>query len=158
MEDTLSTASIPTLAPQAGALPGTHSTVRRAVQRDRDAVHALWESAGLSATNDVEWLALTHGAAAKLLVSHDGEQLAGTVVVAYDGWRAYIYHLAVAAFAEGTGLSGALLAEAEGDLRSQGARRAYAEVSEDDAAGYALWASRGFIREGSPSLVKDLRD
>jgi ribosomal protein S18 acetylase RimI-like enzyme len=130
--------------------------VRRAGHGDRDAVLKLWESVGLSSADENEWQALTHGAAAKLLVSHEGEQLAGSVVVAFDGWRAYIYHIAVAPFARARGLGRALLAEAEADLRTQGARRAYVEMSDANTAGLALCASSGFEPEGDIALVKEL--
>lgn len=130
---------------------------RRAGHRDRPAVSKLWAAAGLDLADDDEWQALTHGAATKLLVSHFGDELIGTVVVAFDGWRAYIYHLAVAESQRGKGIGLALMEEAEADLASQGARRIYIEVGEDNAAGLALCLARGFLREGDISLVKELR-
>jgi ribosomal protein S18 acetylase RimI-like enzyme len=130
--------------------------VRPAVHDDRSAVLKLWESVGLTGADENEWQSLTHGAAAKLLVSHEDGHLAGTVVVAFDGWRAYIYHVAVAPFARGRGLARVLLAEAEADLRSQGARRAYVEVSDANTAGLALCTSSGFEPEGDIALVKEL--
>ena len=135
----------------------TQWAIRRAGHDDRDAVLKLWESAGLTSADEVEWQALIHGAAAKLLVSYEGEQLAGTAVVAYDGWRAYIYHVAVAPFTRGQGLGRALLAEAEADLTSQGARRAYVEVGEANTAGIALCTTSGYDPEGEIALVKELR-
>jgi hypothetical protein len=53
-------------------------------------------------------------------------------------------------------LVGPLLAEAEADLRSQRARRAYVEMSEANTAGLALCASSGFEPEGDIALVKEL--
>jgi len=135
----------------------TKWAVRRAGHADRKAVLELWQSVGLTSADDDEWRALTRGAAAKLLVSHDGDRLAGTVVVAFDGWRAYLYHLAVAPFARGRGLGRVLLADAEADLLSQGARRVYVEVSEADTAGIAFCTSAGFEPEGDIALVKELR-
>ena len=135
----------------------TQWAIRRAGHDDRNAVLKLWESASLTGADEVEWQALTHGAAAKLLVSYDDRQLAGTAVVAYDGWRAYIYHIAVAPFARGLGLGRALLAEAEADLTAQGARRAYVEVGEGNTAGIALCTTSGYEPEGDIALVKELR-
>ena len=111
----------------------------------------------MTGADELEWQALTHGAAAKLLVSFEGERLAGTAVVAYDGWRAYIYHVTVAPFTRGRGLGRALLAEAEADLASQGARRVYVEVSEANTAGIALCTTSGYEPEGEIALVKELR-
>ncbi len=131
--------------------------IRRAKHEDRNAVLKLWESEGLSSANEVEWQALTHGATVKLLVSHEGDQLAGTAVVAFDGWRAYIYHVAVATFTRGRGLGKALMAEAEADLLSQGARRVYVEVGEANTAGLALCNTLGYEPEGDIAMVKELR-
>ena len=134
----------------------TKWAVRRAGHGDRDAVLRLWRSAGLTGADENEWQALTHGAAARLLVGQENDRLVGTVVVAFDGWRAYIYHVAVDPSVRGRGLGRALLAEAEADLRSQGARRAYVEVSEANTAGLALCTSSGFEPEGEIALVKEL--
>ena len=135
----------------------TEWAIRRAKQDDRDAVLKLWESVGLSGADELEWQALTNGAAARLLVSHEGEQLAGTAVAAYDGWRAYIYHVAVAPFTRGRGLGKALMAEAEAQLVNQGARRAYVEVHEANTDGLALCTISGFEPEGEIALVNELR-
>jgi len=135
----------------------TEWAIRRAGPDDRDAVLKLWQSAGLSGADEAEWQTLTQGSAARLLVSHEGEQLAGTAVVAYDGWRAYIYHVAVAPFTRGHGLGKALMAEAEAYLLSQGARRAYVEVNEANTAGLALCTVSGYEPEGEIALVKELR-
>ncbi|MCC6380932.1 MAG: GNAT family N-acetyltransferase [Dehalococcoidia bacterium] len=130
---------------------------RRAGHRDRDAVARLWESAGLAKADDDEWQALTHGAAARLLLSHEGGELAGSIVLSFDGWRAYIYHLAVAPQARGRGLGTALMDEAEAYLRTQGARRIYVEVGGENTAGLALCAACGYLPEGDVTLVKELR-
>ncbi len=62
----------------------TEWAIRRAGQDDRDAVLKLWESAGLSGADELEWQALTNGAAARLLVSHEGEQPIETAVDEYQ--------------------------------------------------------------------------
>lgn len=133
------------------------SRIRRATRNDRDAVLKLWDSSGLTGAYDDEWQALTHGEAARLLVCYDGDALIGTAVVAFDGWRAYIYHLAIAPSARGRGVGRMLLEEAEADLKSQGARRVYVEVAENNTAGLALCTSSGYEPEGDIALVKELR-
>ncbi len=131
--------------------------IRRATRADRDEVLRLWAINGLTGADDDEWQALTHGAVAKLLVYREEGALIGTAVVAFDGWRAYIYHLAVADVARGNGVGRMLLREAEADLRSQGARRVYVEVGEDNTAGLALCSSSGYEPDGDITLVKELR-
>lgn len=129
--------------------------IRAALPEDRDAVEAVWNSSGLSEANDEEWYALTAGPSTMLLVADDDGRIAGTAVASFDGWRAFIYHVAVTPEMRGKGVARALMAEAEAQLRRQGARRAYALVNETKTAGLALCAARGFEPEGDIVFVKE---
>jgi ribosomal protein S18 acetylase RimI-like enzyme len=135
----------------------TEWRIRRAARRDREPILRLWEAVGLSAADEDEWQALTDGPAAKLIVSERDDEILGTAVLAFDGWRAYIYHVAVAPSVRGEGLGRALMAEAEDYLRAQGARRVYVQVGEGNTAGVALCTSTGFFPEGDLAMVKELR-
>jgi GNAT superfamily N-acetyltransferase len=122
--------------------------IRQAGPEDHDAVLALWREVDLGQTEEDEWKAITEGPAATLLLAEDEGTLLGTAVAAFDGWRAYIYHVAVAPPYRQRGLAKALMAEAEEHLRRKGARRVYVLVHETNTAAWpsprpwdtSLWA------------------
>jgi ribosomal protein S18 acetylase RimI-like enzyme len=130
--------------------------IRRAESRDAEAVLALWEEVGLGRAEDREWRALTTGPGAILLVAEEGGAIVGTAVAAYDGWRAYIYHVAVAPREQRKGLAKLIMAEAERHVYDQGARRIYVMVNEDNASGLALAAATGYEPNRDLVLVKQL--
>ncbi|MEX2228055.1 MAG: GNAT family N-acetyltransferase [Dehalococcoidia bacterium] len=129
---------------------------RRAERRDRARVLSLWEQAGLERTEDDEWEALVAGPHNLVLLAQEGDAIAGTVVATFDGWRAYIYHVAVAAESRQRGLGRELMAAAEAHLRDSGARRVFLEVHQDNTAGLALAAVAGYLPEGDIVLEKEI--
>ena len=130
--------------------------IRPAESREREDVQRLWEASGLSPTALDEWDALTSGATTAVLVAEDGGGLVGAAIAAFDGWRAYIYHLAVAARARRQGIGADLMASVEQYLLSAGARYVYVMVNEDNTEGLALVGSLGYLPEGDMVLVKRL--
>ena len=131
-------------------------TTRQAALGDHDDVLRFWESQGLGQTAEDEWEALVQGSSAIVLLAEVGSELAGTVIAAFDGWRAYIYHVAVAPQHRRRGLAQALIAEAEEHLTLAGARRIYVMVDGENTAGLALAAVSGYLPEGDIGLVKEL--
>jgi len=130
--------------------------VRPATRADRDAVLALWEAVGLGQTAPDEWDALTASEFNAVLVAEDGGRLVGTAIASYDGWRAYIYHVAVAPSHRRRGVAHALMREAEQNLVGAGARHVYVAVHEENTEGLALVAATGYLPEGERVLVKRL--
>ena len=130
---------------------------RRAERRDRARVLSLWEQAGLDRTEEDEWEALVAGAHNLVLLAQEGDSIAGTAVATFDGWRAYIYHVAVAPEARQHGLGRELMAAAESHLRDSGARRVFIEVHQENTAGLALAAVAGYLPEGDIVLEKELQ-
>ena len=130
--------------------------IRRASRGDREAVLRLWEEAGLGATDDQQWTSITEGQGTTLLVAEENGAVVGSAVAAFDGWRAYIYHVAVAPSHQGRGLAKLLMAHSESHLKALGAPRTYVLVSESNAAGFALSAAMGFEPEGDVALVKQI--
>lgn len=131
------------------------TTVRLASDADRGAVLELWKSSDFGEIDSKEWRSLTTGGCAKLLVADDGDEVVGTVVAAFDGWRAFLYHVAVVPDRRGEGLARLLMDEALNGLQSMGARRAFALVQDINTAGLALCATMGFELEGDVAWVKD---
>jgi ribosomal protein S18 acetylase RimI-like enzyme len=134
----------------------TKWAIRTAGQQDHDAVLQLWASLGMSGASEAEWRAISSGASTRSFVAEDEGRVVGTAIAAYDGWRAYIYHVGVEPSARSMGLGRALMAEAEEYLRRQGARRVYVEVHEENTPGIALCTASGYEPEGDIALVKEL--
>jgi ribosomal protein S18 acetylase RimI-like enzyme len=133
----------------------TH-TIRPAVHADHDAVVALWESAGLGRTATDEWEALIGGPTSAVLVAEAGGAIAGAGVATFDGWRAYIYHVAVSPRHRREGVGHDLMEEAEQYLVSAGARFVYVMVHEENTEGLALVGANGYLPDGDLVLTKPL--
>ena len=130
--------------------------IRPAEPGDQPALDSLWEEVGLAVPTPDEWDALMSGATNAVLVAPIAGQLAGSAIAAFDGWRAYIYHVAVAADMQQRGLGHRMLREAEQYLLGAGARYVYVMVHEESTEGMALVASAGYLPEGEIVLAKRL--
>jgi ribosomal protein S18 acetylase RimI-like enzyme len=131
-------------------------TIRAAEPGDHDPVLALWEEAGLGHTAPDEWEALVASESNAVIVAVSDGDIIGTAIASYDGWRAYIYHVAVARARRREGVSHALMREAERYLIVAGARHVYVAVHEENTEGLALIAATGYVPEGERVLVKRL--
>jgi ribosomal protein S18 acetylase RimI-like enzyme len=113
---------------------------------DAGAVVALWREAGLTRPwNDPDAdfaTALASGASAVLAARVAGE-LAGSVMVGFDGHRGWVYYLAVAPAHRGAGLGRALMAAAEAWLRVRGAPKIQLMVREDNEAALGFYRALG---------------
>jgi ribosomal protein S18 acetylase RimI-like enzyme len=131
--------------------------VRQGAHADQDAIQDLWESTGLTRGTAKEWRALMEDRTTSVLVAEDDERhLVGAAVAAFDGWRAYIYHVAVAPSYRGQGVARTLMREAEAHLAAAGAQHVYVMVSGVDTAGLALVVGSGYMPEGEIVLAKPL--
>lgn len=130
--------------------------IRRAIPEDHDPALRLWKAAGFPDISEREWYAIVSNPATFALVAEEDDVVIGATVASFDGWRAFIYHVAVDRAHRGQGVAKALMAEAEGLVRAAGARYMFAMVQEDNAAGLALSTVMGFEPEGDLILVKDL--
>jgi transitional endoplasmic reticulum ATPase len=128
--------------------------VRTAGNEDRDTVMRLWEESGLGSTRVAEWSTITAGSCARLLVAELDGTVRGAGVASYDGWRAFIYHLAVAKEYRRHGIATAILAEAEADLKRRGAEQIFALVNQSNTDGLALAAANGYEPEGDIAFIK----
>ncbi len=130
--------------------------IRPATQHDHDEVLRLWDGAGLGKTAPDEWEALVTGPTSAILVAEDAGDIVGTVVATYDGWRAYIYHVAVDPWRRREGIGRALMMEAETYLIEAGARYVFTMVSDRNTEGLALLGETGYLPEGEIVLAKRL--
>ena len=130
--------------------------IRRPTDDDRPAVSKVWEEGGLSAANAQEWQAISKDGPARLLLAEDDGVLVGAVIASFDGWRAFISHLAVALGHRHQGVGSALLTEAEKELRQRGAMQVFVLVQQNNTDGLALCVENGYEPEGELALEKVL--
>jgi ribosomal protein S18 acetylase RimI-like enzyme len=133
--------------------------IRAATEADVPNVLTLWQHATTepSATDSAAGITtlLRHDEDA-LLLAIDDDQLVGTVIATWDGWRGSMYRLAVVASHRRRGIGRALVAEGERRLQEQGARRLHLIVAGDQNPARAFWDATGYRRTGQLRFVKDL--
>lgn len=127
-------------------------TLRRCAQDDIDAVLRLWSLARSRRAStpdrreDIE--SLVKGGPAALLVAETAEEVIGTVVAGWDGWRGNIYRLAVHQDYRRLGIGLRLVRAAESYFHEQGAKRVTALVAFDDEAAGSFWDAAGYPPDG----------
>jgi ribosomal protein S18 acetylase RimI-like enzyme len=114
---------------------------------DAEAVLELWRRAAAtpSVTDTPEELrrAVMHGGT-WVLLAEAGEQLIGSIIGTFDGWRGNIYRLAVHPEHRRLGIARALVAEVERRLREVGAKRITALVEKDHSGAVGFWEAAGY--------------
>ena len=132
--------------------------IRPAQAADHSGAIGLWREAGLGTLTEAEWHAVIDRPTSILLVAEEDAEIIGAVIAAFDGWRAYIYHVAVAPAHRQHGLARRLMSAAETLLAQAGAQRVFAMVHQENPAGLALSAIMGYEPEGEVILVKELEE
>jgi ribosomal protein S18 acetylase RimI-like enzyme len=125
-------------------------TIRCASETNIAAVLALWRQTGgpASATDDEEALRtlLEHDQDA-LLIAEASNELIGSLIAGWDGWRGSFYRLAVDSDRRRQGIATALVRAGEERLRGLGARRLTAIVRSDEDDAIALWSAVGYTQQ-----------
>jgi ribosomal protein S18 acetylase RimI-like enzyme len=101
-------------------------TLRAGTRADVEPVLAFWldATAEPSTTDDAEGLSgLLERSPGALILALDGDEIVGTIVAGWDGWRGALYRLAVQPSYRRRGIATRLVAAAEQSLRDQGVRR-----------------------------------
>ena len=120
--------------------------VIRPVREDElAAVLRLWRAAGVtppSTSDSVEGLSrLIREPAASLLVATIDNQIVGSVIGGWDGWRGNIYRLAVTPELRRKGIARRLVAEISRELFAKGAARLSALVEHEHLWAMDFWDS-----------------
>jgi ribosomal protein S18 acetylase RimI-like enzyme len=125
--------------------------LRAAEPHELPAVLAFWRVAAEDAHRPVD----THAALAALhlrdpnalIVAVDGDEIVGTVIAGWDGWRCHLYRLAVAPDRRRAGIGRALVSAAEDRFRVLGGTRADAMVLDDNEQAHRIWYAAGYRRQ-----------
>lgn len=131
------------------------------LDRDYDAVLALWRSAGpgvgvgRSDTREEIAKKLLRDPDLFLVAEAEGG-LIGSVIGGFDGRRGLVYHLAVSADQRRRGLGRELMQELERRLRAKGCRRCYLLVKRGNAEALDFYASAGWSEMPMHLLAKDI--
>jgi ribosomal protein S18 acetylase RimI-like enzyme len=135
----------------------TEVLVRPFAAADLDAVVALWKQVfGYSeARNDPARVIASHLAhEGSLLVAAEGERVIGTLMVGYDGHRAWLYRAAVAESARRRGVGRALVQRAEAELATLGCAKINLQLHAHNEAGVRFWEALGYAVEPRISMGK----
>jgi ribosomal protein S18 acetylase RimI-like enzyme len=91
-----------------------------------------------------------------LLLAVEDDEVVGTLVVGWDGWRGNMYRLAVRSDYRRRGIARSLVDAGHDYLRSVGAPRVTALVGVDEEEAVALWESVGY--EYDEKIVRFVRN
>lgn len=125
-------------------------TIRGGTRTDVEAVLALWRRADGPTTETDSEDALTDLLArdpGALLVATAGDEVVGSLIAGWDGWRGSFYRLAVDPDRRRRGMATALIRAGEERLRVLGARRLTAIVLSEDEAAIDFWIAAGYERQ-----------
>ena len=133
---------------------------RPCTPEDIDRVLSLWAIASPGgSTNTLEALETRLIRDRELfLLAWDGDVLVGSVIGAWDGWRANMYRLAVHPDYQRRGIGAELVCRVEGMLRELGATRVYALALNDSPQAAPFWAALGYTPNSEiEALAKTMR-
>lgn len=133
--------------------------IAAAAASDCDAIVALWQACGLTRPwNDpaADLHRAIADAASAVLLAHDGDRLAGAVMVGFDGHRGWVYYLAADPASRRQGTGRALMAAAETWLREKGAPKIQLMVRDDNQDALGFYQAIGLERQKVVTLGRFL--
>ncbi|HEY5711261.1 MAG TPA: GNAT family acetyltransferase [Allosphingosinicella sp.] len=137
------------------------ATIEHAGAGDAGAVIALWEACGLTRPwNDpvADFARAIEGPTSTILLLRDGDGIAASVMVGFDGHRGWVYYLAVAPERRRAGLGRAMMDAAEAWLRERGAPKLQLMVRADNSHAIGFYKSLGLEPQKVVTLGRFLTD
>jgi ribosomal protein S18 acetylase RimI-like enzyme len=119
-------------------------------EADENAATTLWEENGLTRPwNDpsTDFHRAREGSTSAVLGLRDDDELAGTVMVGFDGHRGWIYYLAVTPLRQRQGLGIILMTAAEEWLRVKGAAKVQLMVRSENADALGFYQQINYEEE-----------
>lgn len=149
--------AVPTAAPAepAHAVPAepvaavpAELVYRAALATDADAVMAFWATAAEDdqrpPDSSAAVLRLVERDPEALILAFDNDQVVGSIIVGWDGWRCHLYRLAVAPTHRRRGIARTLINLAEARFTSYGGTRADAMVLDTNTEAHPTWTKAGY--------------
>lgn len=132
--------------------------IRECRPEEAGALLTLWQAAGTSPSvtdtiADVRGVIESH---ASVLVAEVNEQIVGSLIATFDGWRGNMYRIAVHPDYRRRGIGRSLVAEGEKCLARLGVKRITALVEEKYPWAIAFWSSVGY--EIEPGIIRFFRN
>lgn len=121
--------------------------IREFREQDYDAVLRVWRAAGLTikpSDSLPELRKLVERNPGTFLVAEEEGTVVGTVIGAWDGRRAWVYHLAVLPSARGRGMGRMLMEEVERRIRAVGATKLNLLIEPDNAGVADFYRKLGY--------------
>jgi ribosomal protein S18 acetylase RimI-like enzyme len=122
--------------------------LRAATVDDVTAVLDLWKVAAEDAHRPPDSAAALRALIARdpeaLTLAVDGDDIVGTIVAGWDGWRCHLYRLAVAPHRRREGIGRTLIRVAEERFAAFGATRADAMVLDGNDQAHHAWRAAGY--------------
>ena len=131
---------------------------RPATIDDHELIQGLWDESRLDTLDEHGWGTLITSPGSIVLVAEEEGSLVGTIVATFDGWRAYVYHVAVVPGRRRRGVAKALIDEAHAHLAREGNGIVYVMVDEENEGGIALLSSLGYREQDDIVMITDLGD
>lgn len=133
--------------------------IRAFRESDYDAVVGVWRAAGLTLKpSDTlpELRKVVERNPGLFLLAEEEGAVVGTAIGAWDGRRAWIYHLAVLPALQGRGIGRMLMQELEGCLRAVGATRLNLLVEQGNAGVADFYRKLGYAADELLFMTKRL--
>ncbi len=121
--------------------------LRTADTADIEPLLAFWKTAAENTDRDdaaAAVAALLARDPAALLLAVDGDEIVGSLIAGWDGWRCHLYRYAVHPDRRRQGIGRALLDAAEQRFTALGGRRADAMVLDDNDLAADAWTAAGY--------------
>jgi ribosomal protein S18 acetylase RimI-like enzyme len=119
--------------------------IRAFTTDDYEAVAAVWDATEGMSTPTLEEVERKLERDPELfVVAEDGDEVVGVAIGTHDGWRGYVFRLAVAPQRRGEGIGAALVADLERRFAAKGVDRLRVLVHRSNPAARAFWEALGY--------------